>query len=883
LFVLNVRAVKFSGLKNRVLAILAGLVVMTSVFVGYFAMKNRNIAYDLTAKKGIAISKGLRMALNDAGGDLVTAISVKTVAGKNEVAVSWKSSTGSLGTCEIYRSSQPILTKTDLMKYAVKVGQVSTSKNSFVDVPDVVGPLYYAVVIPNRYGVYPLVPHRNTTVSPLDYSIAGVVGKIEATIGLDGGERDKVVVSWDQPIGKVGSLVIYRSKNRIYSARDLHNATLIGKVVNSQEVLKFVDPISAKGHYFYGVFNAQGKKKFIRNGNVTMEAATLGYPDKDAPALIPSGIPFKLASLKEASYETMLMRKLSPLLDSLKEKDQGIREITIYRGYKNFISTDRKKIKGDTIGSISFTYDDIGKWFKRGVVRIEDLDNKDYKDKLLFMTGLTSGAEDSYSVRVIMDNPKSKSIMGVLLLLLILGFFATLLLYVYHRFVGKFSIIISLFLLVGFSVIGLKILSQDVLNQMRNDKVKLDKFYSLMVNKTLSSGIYKTKNLDLQSFVAELSKNKYDESISKFTKSGDFIKIGKDGQVSLDKVWFKAEQGAIFSFIAILGLFFLVLVAVPLDLKGSKGLFERFINAMKNHKTAYFFTAPAVFILTLLVFAPLLYTFVLSTTHIPRNMHIIEANIGRQFVGLTNFGELLGSFDLTNVNNFYWTFKTTLIYTVMTVMIQTILGITLAMFLNRKKLRFRTAFRTLLIIPWAVPTYVSALVWQYLFAGGRLGFANQIAHILGEKSINWLGDPTLGLAVIIIASVWYGFPFIMVVALGALQSVPEYLYESADMEGASAMDKVRHITLPMISPAVMPAVILSSLWTFNNFNFVYLINKGYNGTDILITRIFDFINPENIRSIDYAMGATFSTVIFFILILYVAGLRKLTNFTEKSF
>ncbi len=883
MFVLNVRAVKFSSLKNRVLAILASLVVMLSVFVGYFAMKNSNLAHDLTSKKGVSISKGLRMAFNDAAGDMVTGINIKKVSGKNGVSISWKNVAGSSSIREIYRSSQPILTKTDLAKFAVKVGQVSASRNSFVDVPDSVGTLFYAVVIPNSYGVYPLVPGRNTKVTPLDYSIPSVVSKIEATIGLDGGERDKVVLSWDKPTGKVSELLIYRSKNRLYSAKDLRGAKQIGKISNPKLVVKFVDPLSVKGHYFYGVFSVKGQKKFIRNGNVTMEPATIGYPDKAIPALIPSGFSFKLASVKMSNYETMLLRKLSPLLDSLKDKNKDIKEITIFRGYKYFLSTDRKKVKGDSLKSISFTYDDIGKWFKRGSIRIEDLDSKEHPNSILFMTGLTSGAEDSYSVRVVLDSPNAKSVMGVLLLLAIFAFFAVLLFYVYHRFVGKLSVVFSLVLLIGFSVLGLKILSQDVLNEMFNNKVKLDKFYSLMVNKTIDSGIYSAKKVDLQSFIKELGKNKYNEQIEVFSESGDSVIIGKNGYISLDKKWFMQEQKAVFSFITILAAIFLLLVAVPLNIKASAGFFERFVNAIKNHKTAYLFTAPAVFILTLLVFAPLLYTFVLSTTHIPRSMHIIEADIGRQFIGLSNFGKLLGSFDLTDVTNFYWTLKTTIIYTVITVVIQTILGIILAMFLNKKKLKFRTTFRTLLIIPWAVPTYVSALVWRHLFRDDRLGFVNQIGHILGHDSVNWLGEPTLGLVVIIVASIWYGFPFIMVVALGALQSVPEYLYEAADMEGASVVDRIRHITLPMISPAVMPAIILSSLWTFNNFNFVYLINNSYNGTDILITRIFDFMNPENIRTIDYAMGATFSTVIFFILIIYIVGLRKVTNFTEKNF
>jgi arabinogalactan oligomer/maltooligosaccharide transport system permease protein len=86
----------------------------------------------------------------------------------------------------------------------------------------------------------------------------------------------------------------------------------------------------------------------------------------------------------------------------------------------------------------------------------------------------------------------------------------------------------------------------------------------------------------------------------------------------------------------------------------------------------------------------------------------------------------------------------------------------------------------------------------------------------------------------------------------------------------------------MIQPAVMPAIILSTIWTFNNFNFVYLMNQGWEGTDILITRIYDFIDPSK-TTIDYGLGAAFSTVIFVILIVYIFSLRKLTNFTEKSF
>jgi len=203
--------------------------------------------------------------------------------------------------------------------------------------------------------------------------------------------------------------------------------------------------------------------------------------------------------------------------------------------------------------------------------------------------------------------------------------------------------------------------------------------------------------------------------------------------------------------------------------------------------------------------------------------------------------------------------------------------------LNRENLGFKTGYRMLLVVPWAVPNYITALIWKSMF-NPQFGAVNGLLDVFGVEDVNWLGAGSTFWSNYIAAlttNVWLGFPFMMVVTLGALQSIPKDLYEAADIDGASRWQKFRQVTMPLLKPALVPAIILGVVWTFNMFNVIYLVSGGApeNKTNILITEAyyaFKVLGREE-------LAAAYSLLIFFMLLAYGWLQNRVTRATEGAF
>ncbi|HEX2642956.1 MAG TPA: sugar ABC transporter permease, partial [Thermoanaerobaculia bacterium] len=195
-----------------------------------------------------------------------------------------------------------------------------------------------------------------------------------------------------------------------------------------------------------------------------------------------------------------------------------------------------------------------------------------------------------------------------------------------------------------------------------------------------------------------------------------------------------------------------------------------------------------------------------------------------------------------------------------------------------RDLAFRPIYRVLLILPWAVPTYITALVWQGMFHK-QFGVVNQIIQIFGGDAIAWFDRPLTSFLAVLTTNGWLSFPFMMVVSLGALQSISADLYEAARVDGATRWQQFKAITLPSLRPALVPAVILSVIWTFNQFNVIYLVSAGQpaGATEILITQAYK-LAFEQYR---YGYAAAYSTVIFLILLAYGTWQNRVTQATES--
>ncbi len=210
------------------------------------------------------------------------------------------------------------------------------------------------------------------------------------------------------------------------------------------------------------------------------------------------------------------------------------------------------------------------------------------------------------------------------------------------------------------------------------------------------------------------------------------------------------------------------------------------------------------------------------------------------------------------------------------------LGVMLALLLNQRDIKGRPLFRTLLILPWAIPQYIVALTWRGMF-NAEYGSINLIiTKYLNLPAVEWLKSPTEAFLACILTNVWLGFPFMMVIALGALQSIPHELYEAANIDGASWWHKLRHITLPLIRPVMIPAITLGTVWTFNALNIVWLVSNAGEPSDqthILVS----FVYKAAFNLYRYGYAAALSMVIFLLLLAFSLFFMRKTRATEAAY
>jgi arabinogalactan oligomer/maltooligosaccharide transport system permease protein len=174
-----------------------------------------------------------------------------------------------------------------------------------------------------------------------------------------------------------------------------------------------------------------------------------------------------------------------------------------------------------------------------------------------------------------------------------------------------------------------------------------------------------------------------------------------------------------------------------------------------------------------------------------------------------------------------------------------------------------------------VPNYITALIWKGMF-NRQFGAVNALLGLFGVEPVSWFSHFATAFAANVATNTWLGFPFMMVVTLGALQAIPKELEEAADVDGASSWQRFRHVTLPLLRPALLPAVILGSVWTFNMFNIIYLVSAGEpdGSTDILITEAYRWAFT---RQAQYGYASAYALLIFGILLLWGRATRRLSE------
>ncbi|MEZ4452852.1 MAG: sugar ABC transporter permease, partial [Nannocystaceae bacterium] len=241
------------------------------------------------------------------------------------------------------------------------------------------------------------------------------------------------------------------------------------------------------------------------------------------------------------------------------------------------------------------------------------------------------------------------------------------------------------------------------------------------------------------------------------------------------------------------------------------------------------------------------------------------------YVGLANFFEILTARGgpLLQSGSFYFVLLVTLLWTACNVVMHLAIGVSLGVVLSRPTMRLRGLYRVLLIIPWAVPNYVTALAWKGMFHrqfGAVTGLIQWAHDALGldVEPIAWFSSFATAFTANVATNVWLGFPFMMVVTLGALTAVPGDVLEAAEVDGATRWQRLWKVTLPIIRPTLAPAVTLGAIWTFNMFNVVFLVSGGEpdGTTDILVSEAYRWAFT---REAQYGYAAAYAVLIFLML------------------
>lgn len=290
---------------------------------------------------------------------------------------------------------------------------------------------------------------------------------------------------------------------------------------------------------------------------------------------------------------------------------------------------------------------------------------------------------------------------------------------------------------------------------------------------------------------------------------------------------------------------------------------------IKENRFAYLYIFPSALSIFVLVLIP----FLVGTC-----VSFFAHHEGKfTFIGLKNFLDIIFARDFPPYDplSFYFTLGVTVLWTTLNLILHVTIGVILAVLLRGVFEPLRTIYRVILILPWAIPNYITALIWKGMFHR-QFGAINAILAWLGIEPINWFSNFWTALSANVATNAWLGFPFMMVVTLGALQSIPKEIEEAAMIDGAGKITIFFKIILPNLKPALIPAVVLGAVWTFNMFNIIYLVSGGEpdGSTEILISEAYKW---AFVRQEQYGYAAAYATLIFIVLFLYTKITRRLTE------
>ena len=299
-------------------------------------------------------------------------------------------------------------------------------------------------------------------------------------------------------------------------------------------------------------------------------------------------------------------------------------------------------------------------------------------------------------------------------------------------------------------------------------------------------------------------------------------------------------------------------------LQGAREWFHRF----RDRSFPYAMLIPAVILILLFVVVPILFGFLIAFTNYSAP-HYLPPRSLVDWVGFSNFADM---FRLPMWNDTFWgVLGWTLLWSVISTLSCYFGGLGMACLVNSRRVKFRKFWRTIYILPWAIPGLISLLIFRNMF-NGQFGPINTFLRSAGiiSQNIPWLSDATLAKLVIFVVNFWLGFPYFMTMMSGVMTSISPELLEAARIDGASPRQEFRRITLPLVLYSTAPLLIMSFATNFNNFNVIYFltdgnpINPSYKfagSTDILITWIYKLTKDNR----QFQMAAVMSILVFVVI------------------
>ena len=275
---------------------------------------------------------------------------------------------------------------------------------------------------------------------------------------------------------------------------------------------------------------------------------------------------------------------------------------------------------------------------------------------------------------------------------------------------------------------------------------------------------------------------------------------------------------------------------------------------------AWLYLTPALLIIFIVIVFPILYTGYISVT----NMSLYHWS-DYKVIGLDNYARALFKFDSV----FLSALLTTVLWTALNMVIQLGVGFLIALGLNTPKLRLKRVYKTLLMVPWAVPAYISILLWRVGMFNIEFGVLNKLLTLMGFGKVDFLSNNVIAFCSCMALNLWMALPFMIATIDGALQSIDRGLYESATLDGAGFWGRIRYITIPGIKPIIAPAAVMTTFITFKQFDIIYLLTqqRGYM-TGATLNTVITYAHQNAFVSNNYGLSGAVSMLLFIVIILF---------------